>query len=48
MASTLGRGGAGNHSQHVPSYRYLISASGNIPFLCFDSNPQWGETVEKE
>ena len=41
-------GCVGNHSFSISNNRHSISASGNIPSLCFDSNPQWGETVEKE
>lgn len=48
MAATLGGRGAGNHSFSISNDRHSMSASGNVPILWFDSNPQWGETVEKE
>lgn len=48
MTATLGGRGAGNHSFSISNNRHPISASGNVPILWFDSNPQWGETVEKE
>lgn len=40
--------GADIHSLSLSDDRHYIFASGHVPFLGFDSNPQQGETVEKE